>query len=187
MDALFGEERANSLRTRLVGLKSIEREETIMKELYNAIIEIGGNYIHPFRFKDETGNRTSHQLIFVSKHIRGYQFMKDITAKYSSSMDQGVPDYKYAPQKVHQLDMFKPSPLDDLKKMLLEEYAGHEMQVKEVFDQHNVGRRFRENHYKQVLRELEDEGKVRIDPPATERRKGTLKDDAVVTFPERNV
>lgn len=187
MNALFGRNRANDLKVKLVGLKSIEREDVIMRELYDAIKEIGGDFMHPFRFMDVTGNRTSHHLIFVSKHIRGYEIMKNITAKCSSSEEQGVPNYEFAPPRAEQIDMFPAKPLDDLKTMLLEEFEGNNISVKKIMDKHKVGRPFKENHYKQVLKELEFDGQVQIAPPAAERRRDTLKDDAIVTFPRKKV
>jgi hypothetical protein len=69
MDALFGTERAAELRQKLTGLSPDQRETLILEELSQAIKEMGGKFVLPFRFK--RGNRTSHSLIFVSKHFKG--------------------------------------------------------------------------------------------------------------------
>src|SRR5690606_17151395 len=71
MDALFGEERGAELRKRLTPLAPSERELTIVEELCGALIEMGGKYTLPFGFKNATGSRTKHHLIFVSKNPLG--------------------------------------------------------------------------------------------------------------------
>src|SRR6266403_465781 len=73
MHALFGEERANVLRKKLEGLAPADRENAIVEELALALREMGGKYVLPFGFTNERGSRTSHHLIFVSKHFKGYE------------------------------------------------------------------------------------------------------------------
>ena len=81
MDALFGEERADELRDRLLTMNPNERELAIVEAISQALKEEGGEYILPFCFKTQSCHRSSHHLIFVSKHIRGYQIMKEIMAR----------------------------------------------------------------------------------------------------------
>ena len=90
MNALFGQERADQLRPRLRALSSQTRELTIVEELSQALQDNGRRYVLPFRFRNESGNRTSHHLIFVSKHFKGYEIMKGIMARESSGSSQGV-------------------------------------------------------------------------------------------------
>ena len=193
MNALFGEQRADSLRLQLDGMNPAEREATIINELCNALQELGGKYVLPFCFKDETGHRTSHHLILVCKHVLGYGIMKDIMANYSSTSEQGVPSFMFSPPTgPEQLVLFELSrPLDDLAGMLLETFAGETMTVKDVFDQHNVGKPYVMKNYQKVLNELEAAGKVRINPPADKRMKRmgeiTLTPKAIVIFPRKDV
>src|SRR5258707_371180 len=51
IDALFGEERAARLRALLPSKQPHEREEIILEELAQAIKEMGGKFVLPFRFK----------------------------------------------------------------------------------------------------------------------------------------
>ena len=67
MDALFGKQRANDLRNRLNSMQPSERELAIVEEIAQALKEMGGKYVLPFSFKNESGKRTSHNLVFVSK------------------------------------------------------------------------------------------------------------------------
>ncbi|MGF1496261.1 MAG: three-Cys-motif partner protein TcmP [Elainellaceae cyanobacterium] len=188
IDALFGETRGRQVREQLEGMNSRERELTILEAICAALKEMGGEYPLPFCFKNEKGNRTSHHLIFVSKHIRGYEIMKDIMAQESSEMEQGVPSFEYNPASSLQPLLFELArPLDELEALLLKAFAGRCMTMKEVYDQHHVGRRYIKRNYKGVLSKLEDQGKITVQcSDGKKRRKGTFADHLLVTFPVKS-
>jgi len=118
MEALFSTNRATKLRAALEGKSPDEREALILEELSQAIKEMGGTYVLPFRFK--RGKRTSHSIVFVSKHFRGYEIMKDIMARESSTEDQGVASFTYSPADASMPLLFSLSqPFDALKKISL--------------------------------------------------------------------
>ena len=191
MDALFGYDRAEALRRKLETLESSERELTIIEELAQALKEMGGTYVLPFRFKNITGTRTSHYLIFVSKNFRGYEIMKEIMAHESSVADQGVPSFEYSIASTRQPALFELSrPLDNLAEMLLEAFAGQQLTMHEIYLRHSIDRPYIEKNYKDVLKQLEAGEQIITDPPASKRRriKGviTFGDEVVVTFPKRS-
>jgi len=97
MNCLFGAARADKLRVRLEGMPSSARESAIVEELCEALGANSGRFVLPFCFKGALGTRTSHHLIFVSKHARGYEIMKGIMAKESTTREQGVPTFAYNP------------------------------------------------------------------------------------------
>lgn len=188
MNALFGKQRGDKLRQQLEPMLSLERELTIIEALAEAIKEMGGQYVLPFRFKNDRGNRTSHHLVFVSKDIKGYEIMKEIMAKQSSSTEQGVPSFEYNPATRKQPLLFELSrPLDDLEGMLLNYFAGRKMTMLEIYNQHHVGKRYIKSNYKNVLSTLEAKDLIVALPPAVQRRKYkgevTFADTVVVTFP----
>ena len=190
LNDLFGESRADKLRDDLKGLTPNERELAIVEALAEALKELGGKYVLPFRFLGKKRERTSHHLIFVSKHPLGYKIMKNIMAKESSGEEQGVPTFEYNPAFRKQGLLFELSrPLDDLGEMLLEQYAGTSMTMGEIYDDHNYGHRFIEKNYKAVLNQLESEGRISCDPPAEQRRmrlgERTFADTTTVTFPRK--
>ncbi len=190
MDALFGEDRANRLRQRLTLLDSKERQLAIVEEICDALREAGGKYVLPFCFKNERGSRTSHHLVFVSKNFKGYEIMKDVMARESSSATQGVPTFSYNPADARYPTLFELwRPLDELAGTLLDEFAGKRLTMRHIYEQHSVGRPYLKKNYKEVLRKLERDGKIKGDPPAEERprRKGeaTFADGVWVTFPRR--
>ncbi|RJX16699.1 MAG: three-Cys-motif partner protein TcmP [Desulforudis sp.] len=186
MDALFGEERAQRLRSQTHSLRPHEREFTIVEEIVQALRQLGGKYVLPFRFRNNRGTRTSHHLIFVSKHLRGYNIMKEIMARRSSRSEFGVPSFEYNPADRRYPVLFELSrPLDELGEMLLEEFAGKNIKMKDIYERHHVGRPFIARNYKAVLINMEEEGRIIADPPAERRPKNTFGDNVRVIFPPK--
>ncbi len=188
MDALFGDERADQLREQLTDFSPDEREFAIIEAICEALKETGKKFVLPFRFKNKQGERTSHHLIFVSKHVKGYEIMKEIMAKESSTKDQGVPSFEYNQATLIHPFLFELSkPLDDLEEMLLQDFAGKKLIMKQIYEQHHVGKRYIETNYKGALASLEAQNKIITKPPANKRRKRlgkvTFADTVMVTFP----
>ncbi len=182
MNALFGKERADNLRPKLDPLTPQDRELTIIEELCQAIRDSGQKYVLPFRFKDSCGSRPSHHLIFVSKNFRGYEIMKEIMAKESSDAQQEVATFEYSPVDTRQPFLFEfLRPLDDLGDMLLKEFAGQTLRMSNIYKQHNVNRPYTKQNYKQVLIQLENQGKI----TASEHKRNTFADHVLVTFPDQ--
>ncbi len=190
MDALFGEPRANELRASLADLSPSDREFAIVEAISASLIEMGGKYVLPFGFRHPRRGRTSHHLIFVSKHPLGYRIMKDIMASESSTKNQGVASFEYSPASQRNPLLFELNrPLDELGGILLDKFAGRTMSMGAVFDEHNVGTPFVSKNYKDVLNELEVSGQISAFPPLSKRPKRagkpTFSDKVVVVFPAR--
>lgn len=190
MDALFGAERAQNLRDKLASLDPTERELEIVEEMSQALKE-GGKYVLPFCFKNDNGNRTSHHLIFVSKDPTGYKIMKEIMANEGSSNNLGFPSFMYSPATSRQTLLFElVRPLEELEGMLLKEYAGRTIKMRQIYDEHNIDKPYILKNYKYTLRKLEAQGKIIANPPADKRQKRngevTFADKVLVTFPPRN-
>lgn len=189
MNALFGEDRAAEVRLKLADVPPSERELTIVNEIAQALRDLGGEYVLPFRFKNEAGNRTSHHLIFVSKHFKGYEVMKEVMALQSSEENEGVSTFEYNPASARQplLYLFRPRPINDLKEALLNDYTGRTLTMREIYVDHSVNTPYLEPNYKEALRQLEAEGRITTEPPAERRRKRkgvvTFADSVRVTFP----
>jgi three-Cys-motif partner protein len=182
MAALFGEKRQQALLEKLDGLSPEDRENYIVEELCEALGAKQGRYVLPFSFKNDAGTRTSHHLIFVSKHPLGYSIMKEIMAAESSLHEQGVPSFHYSPADVRFPLLFELNrPLDDLEGMLLTTFAGRTVAMLDIYEQHHIGRRFIKKNYKDVLLQMETRGLIRCEP--AKRRLGTFGDGVKVTFP----
>ncbi len=162
MCALFGDARAIQLRSELEPMQPPERESTIVNALAMALKDYGHRFVLPFCFKNKNGTRTTHHLILVTKHLKGYEVMKDIMAKSSSSHEQGVPSFTYSPAvgTGQQLLFELNRPLDDLKKMLLKDCAGETLKTRELYERHSVDKPFLLKNYKDILSAMEKEGSI---------------------------
>ena len=203
MESLFGEERAAKLAMRLKPMTPAQRELTIVEELCEALVQMGGKYVLPFRFKKVkgkgVGKRTSHHLIFVSKHPLGYKIMKRVMANESSTHDGGVSSFEFNPATADQPLLYGLlRPLSDLEGLIEEEFAGRTLSMEAIFNEHNclsVGSRrnymlpYTDKNYKDVLNQMELTGKITASKPYASRRmyKGekTFADDIMVTFPPK--
>lgn len=129
MDALFEKERVDALQIELKDKTPEQRERIVLENLSQAIREMGGKYVLPFRFK--RGNRTSHSLIFVSKHFKGYEIMKSIMASESSTEDQGVPSLTYSPADASTPLLFSlAQPFDKLLQDLPKVFSGETLTMR---------------------------------------------------------
>jgi hypothetical protein len=175
MDALFGKTRAEELRKKLEGKTPDQREALILEGLSQAIKEMGGKFVLPFRFK--RGARTSHSIIFVSKNFKGYEIMKNIMANESTTVDQEVASFTYSPADASTPLLFSlAQPFDALKKSLPKVFAGKSLTMREIYEKHSVDTPYTDKNYKKALRELETEGQIKADPPASKRRANSFAD-----------
>lgn len=186
MVALFGESRLAKLQSRVANLSPQQRELVIVNELAEGIRGSGRErieYVLPFRFTTQAGRR--YYLVFVSKSPLGCKIMKDIMYKASTSHEDGVASFEYTPVKDSQLKLLfdYARPLDTLGDELLSVFAGQTLTVAEIYERHNVGRRFVLANYQEALKRLEAAGRIKVDPPRDTRRPGTLPKTARITFP----
>ena len=161
MEALFGAD-AVKLGEGLRGLSPREREATVVDELTGALKRYGHRYVLPFCFKNETGRRTTHHLILVTKSFKGYEVMKEIMARSSSLQEQGVASFSYSmahSDRQERLFEFN-RPVDDLKQMLRTDYAGRTITMHALYEEHSVGRPFLARHYKDALKALELDSEI---------------------------
>jgi hypothetical protein len=188
MDALFGASRIDRMRNVAEGMSVADRETFVLEELAQALKELGARHIIPFRFRRPDGGRVSHALVFVTKHVRGYEIMKEIMAKASSTRDQGVPSFEYSPADERFPLLFSLNrPIEYLEKDLLRKFQGKRLRMIEIYDRHHLETPYIKRNYKSVLSGLEAAGKITVEPPASARRMAngerSFPDTALVTFP----
>lgn len=185
VNGLLTKEKADTLRKEIKGVTPEERERAILGTLREALRERLGEFALTFRFKSKEGNRTSHYLVFVTKHFLGYEIMKGVMAKESTRSPQGVPTFEFDPTDLTNPKLLEiERPLDELKDLLHEEFAGETLPMRAIFERHGIGRRFLSTNYKDALRGLEEDGKIEADPPSAKRRKNTFADSVIVKFPK---
>jgi three-Cys-motif partner protein len=181
MEALFGEDNFKEMIERLPH-KPAAREKIILEYLTKAMTEAGAKYVLPFRFRNNNGKRTTHYLIFVSKHPLGYEIMKGIMAPESSQFEQGVPSLEYSPAVAGFGTLF-PRALNELEDALTIEFAGKTISMSDIYHTHNIGTRYIERNYKDALLNLERSGRIVANPP--KRRANTFGDNVMATFPPK--
>jgi hypothetical protein len=192
MAAIFGDDLATSLGARLAGLSPDDRELTIVEQFSQILASGAGGerrYVLPFRFRTESGARTSHHLIFVSKHFLGYDIMKEIMAGESSTEHQGIPSFEYSPADARYPTLFSLNqPFDSLHEQLIARFAGRCLPVVKIYEEHSPGTPYIRANYKQALVRLEADDRVTMNPPVDRRpmRKGlrTCSDKVLVRFPK---
>lgn len=186
MDALFGKQRADSVREKFAqsDLQPAEREAAIVEEMCHALHDMGGKFVLPFRFHSHQGTRVTHHLFFVSKHFRGYELMRKIMKKHSTGHHDGIVNFEYNPADHRQPSLFALlRELDELESMLTEEFDGQTLSVKHIYETHSVGRPFVLEDYKDVLRAMYEEGKIQANREGGKKiRKGSFPEDIMVTF-----
>ena len=185
INALFSKTRADILRATLPALEPWLREATILEELANEIKDLGGKYVLPFTFKNTSGSRTSHKLIFVTKNFKGYEIMKDIMAKESSTEDEGVPSFTYSPADASLLLLFSLSqPMSKLRDSLLNKFSGQDVSLNNIYKTHSIDTRYVEKNYREVITKLEDEGVVTAYSTKGQRRGQTYPEHVRIRFPK---
>lgn len=190
IDALFGSERAELLRVRCKHLSPPEKEALILNELGESLSDNRQRYVLPFRFRDHKRNRTSHHLIFISKHPLGYGIMKEIMYNLSSEHFDGVASFEFIPTENRQLDLlfaYSMESIDNLCDALLIDFKGKTLTAEEIYLKHHIGKRFIWKNYQEALRRLESQNKIITFPKAEDRKmyKGvrTFPKHVTVTFP----
>lgn len=195
MNNLFGEERANQMRQIIKSFSPEEKELYIVDALAESLSDKRKNLVLPFRFLDEDKNKTSHYLIFVSKHELGYSIMKDIMARESTLREDEVASFSYIPVKhIHKhsnlqlnlLQMYE-RPLDSLGQEIIQIFAGKQLSMLDIYQKHHIGTPYTKSNYKEALLRLEESDKIITDPPRDRRRKRggkpTFGDKVKVTIP----
>jgi three-Cys-motif partner protein len=164
MVALFGRNMWQEVKRKIDGESPENREIIIVEAICNAIQNNGIKFVLPFRFKGENGKRTSHYIIFVSKHFRGYETMKDIMYRECIEKVDGVASFEYIPGnsmgKQGMLFDLSERPLETLKDMLITEYAGRTINFQDLYEEHCVDKPFVRSNYQTVFKDLLNEGKI---------------------------
>jgi three-Cys-motif partner protein len=188
MRALF-EDQIDALVEKVSGLSSsTEREAQVIESLCQAIKGYGTRFTLSFRFKRQDGTRTSHHLVFVSKHFKGYDAMKTIMYGESTRHEDGVASFEYNPRdllSVKQQLLFQLSaPLSELKDSLLRCYKGRSIGFIPLYEKHSIDTPFIKKNYKDVLNEMYVKSIIdAVGEGGKTPKKDTFADHMVITFP----
>lgn len=162
------------------------REEVILEEFVGICRGCGAEFVLPFQVNIKSTERKSHHLIYMTKHFRGFAIMKEIMANESTSIDT-IPTYKYKGNSSHDampLELgLEDSPMEKLKSILLEDFKGQKIAVKDILDAcHKKGYIYTVLNIKKALEYLDVENRL-IDLTEKPRRKNTFGKSRIVKFP----
>lgn len=191
LKSLFGDKRTIDLKLKLENMPPQQREPIVLNALIEALKENESNYVLPFKFYSTGKLRTSHFIIFVTKHKLACQIMKQIMYSNSAKDADGVATFSFKDshnfsENFEQLSMFN-RPIQALKEDIVTKYSGKRVCVEEIcnsvdydFTSHFIAR-----NVKDVLGRLELEGKIEvIDGRKQKMRNGkpTMPNKALIQF-----
>lgn len=196
INALFGEQKTQELRATAKTMNAEQREELLIEKFMEAIRELGYSYIVPYFFKYAEKDRTSHYLIFISKHSLGFKIMKEIMFKESEDKNQNVANFGHvgslSKNKTPLLALLN-TPLDDFCDELCSEFSGQTLTRKDLqkkYDLEHPENPFVNRNWTDALLQLESTTKIIASPPREKRKsiKGTptFGENTSVTFPKEN-
>jgi three-Cys-motif partner protein len=183
INEFFSPERAEHLRQTLACLGPAQREQAVLKATKDAAKALRAQ-AGIFTYRSETGSRSTHHLMCVSKHRQGLALFKEISAKESTRFDDDVPSLDYNPgANPDQTLLF--SPLEQLEQDLVTTFAGKTgLTAEQIYHEHHNGRPYILKNYRQALLRLEENGAIRVDPPRASRRQpSTIPGSALISFP----
>lgn len=188
---LFGDTRTIALKKQLENLHPEQREPIVLNALIEALREGKGNYVLPFKFYSSEMVRTSHFIIFVTKHPLACKIMKQIMYSNSAKDSDGVATFSFEDSRnfgagFEQLTIFD-CPLQTLKDTLTKKYSHQDVPVAAICTgvDCDFSNRFVEKNAKDALKQLEVEGKIDVISGRKQKyRKGqlTMPDKAIIRF-----
>jgi hypothetical protein len=149
----------------------------------------GAHYFRPFPFRVSDVHSSRQHLIYLGKHSKGLEVMKDIMATRSTMHHGGVPIMGYTDGSI-QYGLFVPDPIPELQEQLLRIFEGRTLTLGEIFEEHHVTSEcFILRNYQEALKRLEASSLVQTSPIAAERPKRngglTMSESVKISFPPR--
>lgn len=181
---LFGDRGYANLRKALYsGQTRSERE--ILNSFLNCAKEVGAKYVLPLQFNMPNKNQISHHLVFLSKHHRGFHFIKEVMSAVSIKED-GIPKYVYvegADRSVEQMGLPQIGLLSKLKGRIVSRFRGKTLKVKNLIEScHIEGWEYTEKNIRDTLKKLEGAAFSVKPPNGKKRRTGTLGGENTLVF-----
>jgi three-Cys-motif partner protein len=184
INEFFRADRAEQLRRTVAGLRPAQREQAVLKAMKDAVKGLGAQ-AGIFTYRSETGSRSTHHLMCVSKHRHGMALFKEISAKESTRFDEDVPSLDHNPgDNPAQPLLF--SRLDELEQDLVIAFSGKSgLTAEQIYHEHHNGRPYILKNYRQALLRLEESGTIQVDPPRAQRRQpDAIPASARISFPK---
>lgn len=171
-------------------LNSSEKPELALINLYREQLHdiAGVKYSWPFRVCTSEKVQTLYYLLHVTNNFKGHSIMKNIMFNQSAEGN-----FAYlGPQDITartQMRLFDVHSVEDLKKFLLDRFKGERLSYKKI-QEHvctpwHLEPPYIDKHYREALKELEKEEKIRVDRITSKTKRGLGGDDIII-FPQHN-
>jgi len=184
---LFGAETVGALRVALdAATSAAEREQLVLQTLRSSLMNTYGKHVLWFRLAGP-GQGANYYLVHVTKGWKGFEVMRDIMDRASTSRDAfDVSSFEYNPSG--QTSMFRlAGSLPELEESLANDFASETRTADDIFRQHSEGRMYVRRNYRDALLRLEAARRVQCDAGSKKRRAGTLPPHIKVTFESTRV
>jgi three-Cys-motif partner protein len=145
-----------------------ERIQLIIDKLgqeYESILK-SKIYYTAFKFQEEDNSATSHYILHLTKHHRGFDLVKQIYTDFANvgTVFDGRNTYTFDPKLVDSKDLVlfdaKQANLDKLKSLILRDFEGKTLTALQLFEAHQKDVLYSRQHYAVALRQLVEEGKA---------------------------
>ena len=123
-------------------------------------------YYTAFRFQEEDSDATSHYILHLTKHSKGFELVKQVYNDFANvgTVFDGNNTYTFDSKSYNNsaVDLFDPNELniDLLKGIILKAYKGKHISALSLFNQLQKENLYSKSHYAIALRKLHEEGKV---------------------------
>ena len=188
---IFGSKRLYELKACLNDFEPKQREPIVLNALIEALRENKTCYVLPFKFYSTEMLRTSHFIIFVTKHPLACKIMKEIMYSNSAKDSDGVATFSYKDSRnfgngFEQLSLFD-RPIQSLMDDIVRRYEGRKASVEEIcnYVEYDFSNFFVSKNVKEVLKRLEKNEIIEVISGRKQKlRNGQLNmpDKAVVQF-----
>lgn len=158
--------------TTLQQIKHDRRYKQTVSERLNLIINSIGNeyqqfvgekvYFTAFKFKEEDSEGTSHYILHLTKHPKGFELVKEIYNDFANvgTVFDGINTFTFDSKKQNVIDLFNTNELNIslIKDLILKNYKGKTTNALSLFNNLHTSTLFTKTDFAVALRELHEEG-----------------------------
>lgn len=127
----------------------------------------GDLFCSVFKFQEEDSEGTSHFILHLTKHKKGYELVKQVYYDFDNIGAALDKDGHYT-FDAKRMDVPKGSSIDFgdlnvavLQEQLLKKYKGRVINTRELFDEHQPSTKWAGSHYLKTLRKMVAEGVIK--------------------------
>ena len=173
----FDELMENLFPTTISDLRKNRRYKASTQERINLIMDslatefkkaVPDDIFHcAFKFQEEDSSATSHFILHLTKHQKGYELIKQIYYDFdnigATLEKDGVYtfDAKKMVESSNSSFNFGDQNVQALSDILQKKYKGRKLSAKALFNDHHPSSKFCGSHYAKTLRDMVDKGKVK--------------------------